>query len=89
VFLWVIVGVISYFFLSYHLIFIDGKARLLKKSSFSLDYTFFSTHAKDNEKILAIDKLREDGIGDLLVELGRMSEDEKERLAQKYELDDD
>ena len=35
--------------------------------------------------ILAIDELREDGIGDILVEKGWISEEKLEALMRKYE----
>jgi hypothetical protein len=82
---WVIAGAIVYFFLSYHVIFIENTVRLLKKSSLTLNYTLFSTKGKTNESILSIDELREDGIGDLLVEEGRLSEEELESLLNKIE----
>jgi hypothetical protein len=57
----------------------------LKKSSWTLNYTLFSTKGKTNESILSIDELREDGIGDLLVEAGRLTEQELESLLNKIE----
>ncbi len=83
--IWAIVGAIVYFILSYHVIFIENTVRLLEKSSLTLNYTLFSAKGKTNESILAIDELREDGIGDLLVEEGRLSEEELERLLNKIE----
>ena len=58
---WVIAGAIVYFFLGYHVIFIENTVRLLKKSSFTLNYTLFSAKGKTNESILSIDELREVG----------------------------
>jgi hypothetical protein len=84
-FVWVIVGAVVYFFLSYHVIFVENTIKLLKKSSLTLNYTLFSTKGKTNESILSIDELREDGIGDLLVEEGRLSEEQLERLLNKFE----
>ena len=78
--IWIILGAVFYFLLSYHFIFIDKTVKLLKKSSLSLNYTIFSTKGKSNKSILSIDELRKDGIGDLLLEMGRMSEEELERL---------
>ena len=83
--LWVVAGAIVYFFLSYHIIFIENTVRLLPKSSKTLNYTLFSAKGKTNESILSIDELREVGIGDLLVEEGRLSEEELERLLYKIE----
>jgi hypothetical protein len=50
-----------------------------------LNYTVFSAKGKPNAMILSRKELREDGIGDLLVEMGKMSEEEYERLLMKYE----
>ena len=83
--IWVIVGAVIYSLLSYHFIFVGNTIKLLKKSRLTLEYTLFSTKGKTNESILAIDVLREDGIGDLLVEEGRLTEEELERLLNKIE----
>ena len=83
--IWIILGAVLYFLLSYHFIFIDKTVKLLKKSSLTLNYTIFSTKKKSNKSILSIDVLREDGIGDLLVEIGRMSEEEMEMLVAEIE----
>ncbi|MBN2123330.1 MAG: hypothetical protein JW821_03475 [Deltaproteobacteria bacterium] len=83
--LWGIIGGIVYFFMGYHIIFLGDTPKLLKKSNLTLNYTFFSAKNKSNESILDIDELRRDGIGDLLVEEGRLSEKELERLLNQYE----
>lgn len=83
--IWIILGAVLYFLLSYHFIFIDKTVKLLKKSSLTLNYTIFSIKKKSNKSILSIDVLREDGIGDLLVEMGRMSEEEMEMLVAEIE----
>ena len=73
----IIAGAILYFLLSYHIILIGQSVKLLKKSTYTLEYTLFSAKGKTNKMILAIDVLREDGIGDLLIEEGFMTEDEE------------
>ena len=76
----IIGGAILYFLLSYHIIITGrgiGNIRLLKKSTYTLEYTIFSTRGKSNKKILSIDALREDGIGELLKEEGLMSDEEE------------
>jgi hypothetical protein len=83
--IWIVLGAVFYFLLSYHFIFINNTVKLLRKSSLSLNYTIFSAKGKTNKSILSIDELREDGIGDLLVEMGRMSEEEMERLEAMFE----
>ena len=88
-FIFAVLAAILYFFLSFHLILIDSTIKLLRKSSLTLEYTFFNAKLKTNATILANDDLREDGIGDLLVEMGKMSDEEYERLLKKYEYDED
>ena len=83
-----IVGVVLYFLLSYHFIIINSGIKLLKKSSLTLEYTIYSAKGKTNAMILSIDELREDGIGDLLVEMGKMSEQQLELIMLKYEEED-
>ncbi|MFW6147873.1 MAG: hypothetical protein ACOC6B_05705 [Thermodesulfobacteriota bacterium] len=81
-------GALLYFFLSYHIIIIEGNprnARLLKKSSLSLHYTFLNTRGRSNKSMLSIDILRENGLGDILIEEGLMSEKEENRILQALE----
>ena len=85
IFIFGILGWILYFFLSFHLIFINSTIKLLRKSSLTLEYTFFMANGKTNATILSTDDLREDGIGELLIEMGKMSEDQYTRLMRKYE----
>ena len=82
---WVILGGAFYFVLSYHFIFVGKNVRILKKSRKSLDYTIYSTQAKSVESILAIDDLRKDGIGQLLVEAGRLTEEQLQVLMSRYQ----
>ncbi len=85
IFIFGILGGILYFFLSFHLIFINSTIKLLRKSSLTLEYTFFMANGKTNAPILSTDDLREDDIGELLIEMGKMSEDQYTRLMRKYE----
>jgi hypothetical protein len=75
--------------LSYHFVIFGKNVKLLKKSRLTMEYTFFSTSGKTNKKMLAIDALREDGIGDLLVRMGRLSEEELEMLLEQIEAEKD
>ncbi len=84
--LFVVLGAILYFLLSYHVILTNRSTRLLRKSTFTLQYTFFSTKGKSNKTILAIDALREDGIGDLLKKEGLMSEEEEALILQSLNI---
>jgi hypothetical protein len=84
------VGGAAYFLLSHHVIFHGQEASviqnvyLLKKSKLNLHYTFFSLHQKKPDAVMRITPLRENGIGDLLVQLGLLSEQEKTRLEDLY-----
>jgi hypothetical protein len=82
--IWGIIGGIFYFLLSHHIIFVGPKIKLLKKSNLTLEYTVFSTQGKTNASIIAIDQLRQNGMGELLVEMGKMSVEELDRLLDKY-----
>ena len=83
--IWGIVAAFIYFILSTHFIFVGNTVRLLKKSTLTLEYTFFNTKGKTNEKILEIDVLRDDGIADILIEEGVMTEKEGEKILSQYE----
>ena len=85
---WGIIAAIAYAFLGYHYIIINNSVKFLKKSRYTLDYTIFSTHSKTNKAILAIDDLREDGIGEILLDEGNITEMELERLLDFYEQED-
>ena len=74
----------GYFIMSNHIIFYGSEVRLLKKTSLHLHYTFYSLKQKKPAVIMEIDYLREAGIGDLLVDLGIIDEEEKSRLERKY-----
>ena len=85
---WGIIAAIAYAFLGYHYIIINNSVKFLKKSRYTLDYTIFSTHSKSNKAILAIDDLREDGIGEILLDEGEITEMELERWLDFYEQED-
>lgn len=83
-----VIGGILYFLLSHHIIIIGSGMRLLKKSNLTLNYTFYNTKGKSNQTILANDVLREDGIGEILLEEGRISEGDLDRLIRKFKEED-
>jgi len=68
--------------MSYHVILTNRGTRLLKKSTMTLQYTFFSTKGKANKTILAIESLRKAGIGALLKQEGLMTEEEELRILE-------
>jgi hypothetical protein len=78
------IGAVGYFLLSHHIIFVGAEVRVLKKSQLTLEDTFFSTQGKSWESVLSNDRLRKDGIGKLLVEMGRLREEELNRLEEEY-----
>lgn len=71
-----------------HFIFEGRHVHLLKKTELNLHDTFVSLHNKRPEILIKNDRLREAGIGDLLVELGMLTADEKSRLENKYRYGD-
>jgi len=79
-----VAAVALYFIMNNHFIFDGPQVHLLKKSSLHLHYTFFSVRAKNPENIMKIDYLREAGIGDLLVELDIINEEQKNQLESRY-----
>lgn len=84
------VGGAAYFLMSHHVIFYGQEASViqnvyfLKKSKPNLHYTFYSLHQKKPAAVLKIAELRENGIGELMVQLGLISEQEKARLESLY-----
>jgi|APCOG7522876152_1049122.scaffolds.fasta_scaffold85726_1 hypothetical protein len=79
---------VFYFILSNHYI-VDGRdVYLLKKTSLHLHETFVSISNERPETILRNDVLRDAGIGDLFVELEKMTEEEKNLLESKYDAEE-
>jgi hypothetical protein len=71
-----VIGAAVYFLMSYHYIFIGKQLKMLKKTEFTLKYTFFSVKGRSAESILDIKDLYNDGVGELLVDSGQMTADE-------------
>ncbi|MFC1867723.1 hypothetical protein ACFL0H_06280 [Thermodesulfobacteriota bacterium] len=76
---------IFYLLFSYHYIIIDNSVKMLKKSELTLKYTIFNTKGKDIKGIFKIRELWDDGIGDLLLEAGKISEERLELYKEKME----
>ena len=74
----------GYFIMDNHIIFDGKRVHLLPKTSLHLHYTFYSISGKRPGTIMKVDELREAGIGDLLVDLGRMTSEQKYKLESKY-----
>ena len=82
--IWVVILACGYFILSYHFIFIGSDLRLLKKSKLTLECTVFSTQGKSIESIMNVDDMRKDGIGDLLIEAGKITQDQLDAILEMY-----
>jgi hypothetical protein len=82
-----LLGTAGYFLLNYHFIFSGMTVKLLNKSKLTSEYTFICASNKSVESLMRIDTLREAGIGKVLVEMGRLSEEERESLEQKFNSD--
>jgi hypothetical protein len=82
--IWAVILACGYFILSRHFVFIGSDLQLLKKSRLTLEYTIFSTQGKSIESIMNVDDLRNDGIGRLLVEKGKITEDQLEAILEKH-----
>ena len=83
----VLLGAAGYFLLSYHIIYLGNSVKLLNKARLTSEYTFVYASNKSAESILRIDTLREAGIGDIFVKIGRISEEEKKTLEKKFDSD--
>ena len=84
---YILIGILAaagYFIMDNHFIIYGKDVRLLKKTSLHLHYTFFSVKGKDPAKILEIDYLRDAGIGDLLVDMGVIDEEQRFNLENEY-----
>ena len=87
--LWALIGVAGHFLLSHHIIYCNHAFTLLNKPELTLEYTFFSLDNKRPETIMQNDVLRRDGIGDVLVELGKITEEQKATLIATYDSESD
>jgi hypothetical protein len=85
--IWALLAYGFYFLLDHHFVYYQRQVRLLKKMEPSLEYTFFSLENKNPAKVLSIDLLRWDGIGELMVEYDLISEDKRWQLENQYELE--
>ena len=77
-----------YFVLDNHFIFKENRVYLMPKETLNLHDTFVSLDNKRPETIMENDILRDAGIGDLMVELGMLTEEEKQRLESKFAFEE-
>ena len=82
-----VLAVAGYFLANNHFIFHGRQVYLLKKTHLHLHYTFFSLKEKRPGTIMKIDYLRDAGIGDLLVELEIIDEEQRTQLESEYSYD--
>ncbi|MFP4036607.1 MAG: hypothetical protein ACLFUE_03710 [Desulfobacteraceae bacterium] len=82
--MWALLAGALYFLLSHHFIIVGSTVRLLDKSNLTLEYTFYSTKGKRISTILDVDPLRENGIGEILLDEGLITKDEYDRYLMKY-----
>jgi hypothetical protein len=75
---------VGYFLASQHIVIKNREFKLLKKSELTYEYTFYNVTDRDPEDIIKIDMLREDGIGDILVDFGLLNEEDKYKLETYY-----
>lgn len=84
---YILIGLLAaagYFIMDNHFIIYGKDIRLLQKTSLHLHYTFFSVKGKSPAKIMEIDYLRDAGIGDLLVEMGVIDDEQRFNLENEY-----
>ena len=74
-----------WFLLNNHFILKDKQVFMLQKTSLNLHDTFVSLDNKRPETIMENDDLRDAGIGDILVELGLLTEEKKSQLETKLD----
>jgi len=81
-----IIAAVLYFLLGYHYVYLGGKSvKMLKKTEYTLKYTFFSTMKKSTQSMLSIPELWNAGIGELLLNEGVITENEYEKYRLKME----
>ena len=83
----IIIAVLGYLLLSFHIVYFGNGIRILKKARLTSEYTFANVKGLPVESILKIDTLREAGIGDILVEMGKLDKERKEILEKQFESD--
>jgi hypothetical protein len=91
----ILIGLV-YALLAHHYIYTGGEGvnimdsiQILKKEKLNLRYTFFSIKNKKPDNILKIDVLREAGIGDILVDYDYLTEEQKNKLENRYDAEEE
>jgi hypothetical protein len=81
-------GALLWFVMDNHFIFKGHRVHLLRKSTLDLHDTFVSLNNKRPESVMQNERLREAGIGDLMVEMRIITEDEKSEIENKLNYAD-
>jgi len=81
-------GALLWFVMDNHFIIYGNQVRLLKKSTLDLHDTFVSLNNKKPKSVMQNERLREDGIGNLMVEMGIITEDERSEIENKLNYAD-
>ena len=83
----IIIAAFGYLLLSFHIVYFGNAVKVLKKVRITSEYTFVNVKGLPPESILKIDTLREAGIGDTLVEMGKLDKERKEILEKEFASD--
>jgi hypothetical protein len=83
----ILIAVFGYLLLSFHIVYFGNAIKILKKVRLNSEYTFVYVKGLPAESILKIDTLREAGIGDVLVDMGKLGNEEKDILEKEFESD--
>ena len=81
---WGLVIGAGYYLMGHHIVFFGWQPKTLAKAKFTFEDTFTSTTGLNNTQILSNETLRRAGVGALLVEMGRISEEELENLLNQF-----
>ena len=82
--LWAVLIGLGYYLMGHHIVFFGWEPKTLRKAKFTFEDTFSSTTGLNNRQILSDETLRRAGVGRLLVQMGRISEEELENLLSQF-----
>ena len=83
----IIIAAAVFSLLKFHVVYFGNAVKILKKARLTSEYTFVNVKGMPPEAILKIDTLREAGIGDTLVEMGKLDKQRKDILEKVFESD--